>query len=39
VRGRRVDEVIELVELTPKRDVRAKNLSGGQRSNAPPGRP
>jgi ABC-2 type transport system ATP-binding protein len=31
VRGRPVDEVIELVELTPKRDVRAKNLSGGQR--------
>jgi ABC-2 type transport system ATP-binding protein len=31
VRGRRVDEVIDLVELTEKRDVRAKNLSGGQR--------
>ena len=31
VRGRPVDEVIELVELTEKRDVRAKNLSGGQR--------
>ena len=30
-RGRPVDEVIELVELTEKRDVRAKNLSGGQR--------
>jgi ABC-2 type transport system ATP-binding protein len=28
---RPVDEVIELVELTEKRDVRAKNLSGGQR--------
>jgi ABC-2 type transport system ATP-binding protein len=26
-----VDEVIELVELTDKRDVRAKQLSGGQR--------
>jgi ABC-2 type transport system ATP-binding protein len=26
-----VDEVIELVELTEKRDVRAKKLSGGQR--------
>jgi ABC-2 type transport system ATP-binding protein len=31
VRGRNVDEVIDLVELTEKRDVRAKNLSGGQR--------
>ncbi|MGZ4299511.1 MAG: ATP-binding cassette domain-containing protein [Solirubrobacteraceae bacterium] len=31
VRHRPVDEVIELVELTEKRDVRAKNLSGGQR--------
>jgi ABC-2 type transport system ATP-binding protein len=31
VRGRNVDEVIDLVELTGKRDVRAKNLSGGQR--------
>jgi ABC-type multidrug transport system ATPase subunit len=31
VRGRPVDEVIELVELTEKRDVRAKDLSGGQR--------
>jgi ABC-2 type transport system ATP-binding protein len=30
-RRRPVDEVIELVELTDKRDVRAKNLSGGQR--------
>ncbi|HSS61071.1 MAG TPA: ABC transporter ATP-binding protein, partial [Candidatus Limnocylindrales bacterium] len=30
-RGRPVDEVIALVELTDKRDVRAKNLSGGQR--------
>ena len=30
-RGRPVDEVIELVELAEKRDVRAKNLSGGQR--------
>ena len=30
-RGRPVDEVIELVELTDKRNVRAKNLSGGQR--------
>jgi ABC-2 type transport system ATP-binding protein len=30
-RHRDVDEVIELVELTEKRDVRAKNLSGGQR--------
>jgi ABC-2 type transport system ATP-binding protein len=30
-RRRPVDEVIELVELTEKRDVRAKNLSGGQR--------
>jgi ABC-2 type transport system ATP-binding protein len=28
---RPVDEVIELVELTEKRDVRAKQLSGGQR--------
>ena len=31
VRRRPVDEVIELVELTEKRNVRAKNLSGGQR--------
>ncbi|MFZ0044028.1 MAG: ABC transporter ATP-binding protein [Solirubrobacteraceae bacterium] len=31
VRGRPVDEVIELVELTESRDVRAKALSGGQR--------
>ena len=31
VRQRPVDEVIDLVELTEKRDVRAKNLSGGQR--------
>jgi ABC-2 type transport system ATP-binding protein len=31
VRRRSADEVIELVELTEKRDVRAKNLSGGQR--------
>jgi ABC-2 type transport system ATP-binding protein len=31
VRRRPVDEVIELVELTAKRDVRAKQLSGGQR--------
>jgi ABC-2 type transport system ATP-binding protein len=30
-RRRPVDEVIDLVELTEKRDVRAKNLSGGQR--------
>jgi ABC-2 type transport system ATP-binding protein len=30
-RQRPVDEVIDLVELTEKRDVRAKNLSGGQR--------
>ena len=30
-RRRPVDEVIELVELDEKRDVRAKNLSGGQR--------
>ena len=30
-RSRPVDEVIELVELTDKRNVRAKNLSGGQR--------
>jgi ABC-2 type transport system ATP-binding protein len=29
--SRPVDEVIGLVELTEKRDVRAKNLSGGQR--------
>src|SRR5437660_1461054 len=29
-RQRPVDEVIDLVELTEKRDVRAKNLSGGQ---------
>ncbi len=31
VRRRPADEVIELVELTEKRDVRAKQLSGGQR--------
>jgi ABC-2 type transport system ATP-binding protein len=31
VRNRSVDEVIDLVELTEKRDVRAKKLSGGQR--------
>jgi ABC-2 type transport system ATP-binding protein len=31
VRQRPVDEVIELVELSEKRDERAKNLSGGQR--------
>jgi ABC-2 type transport system ATP-binding protein len=31
VRSRGVDEVISLVELTGKRDVRAKALSGGQR--------
>jgi ABC-2 type transport system ATP-binding protein len=31
VRQLSVDEVIELVELTGKRDVRAKQLSGGQR--------
>ncbi len=31
VRHRPVDEVIELVELTEKRDVRSKSLSGGQR--------
>jgi ABC-2 type transport system ATP-binding protein len=31
VRRRGVDEVIELVELTEKRDERAKQLSGGQR--------
>jgi ABC-2 type transport system ATP-binding protein len=30
-RQRPVDEVIDLVELTEKRDVRAKDLSGGQR--------
>jgi ABC-2 type transport system ATP-binding protein len=30
VRRRPVDEVIELVELAEKRDVRAKDLSGGQ---------
>jgi ABC-2 type transport system ATP-binding protein len=30
-RQRNVDEVIELVELTEKRDERAKKLSGGQR--------
>ena len=30
-RRRDVDEVIALVELTPSRDVRAKQLSGGQR--------
>ncbi|MGZ4171826.1 MAG: ABC transporter ATP-binding protein, partial [Solirubrobacteraceae bacterium] len=31
VRQRPVDEVIDLVELTEKRDERAKKLSGGQR--------
>src|SRR6201986_3020908 len=31
VRQRPVDEVIDLVELTEKRDTRAKDLSGGQR--------
>ncbi len=31
LRRRPVDEVIELVELTEKRDARAKELSGGQR--------
>jgi ABC-2 type transport system ATP-binding protein len=31
VRHRPVDEVIDLVELTEKRDTRAKALSGGQR--------
>lgn len=31
VRQRPVDEVIELVELTDKRNTRAKKLSGGQR--------
>ncbi|HEY3726954.1 MAG TPA: ABC transporter ATP-binding protein [Solirubrobacteraceae bacterium] len=31
VRHRAVDEVIDLVELTEKRDTRAKALSGGQR--------
>jgi len=31
VSQRPVDEVLELVELTEKRDVRAKKLSGGQR--------
>jgi ABC-2 type transport system ATP-binding protein len=31
VHHRPVDEVIELVELTEKRDERSKNLSGGQR--------
>jgi len=31
VDARPVDEVIEIVELTEKRDVRAKALSGGQR--------
>jgi ABC-2 type transport system ATP-binding protein len=30
-RRRPVDEVIDLVELSPSRDVRAKQLSGGQR--------
>jgi ABC-2 type transport system ATP-binding protein len=30
-RRRPIDEVIELVELAEKRDVQAKNLSGGQR--------
>jgi ABC-type multidrug transport system ATPase subunit len=31
IRSRPVDELLELVELTDKRDVRAKKLSGGQR--------
>jgi ABC-2 type transport system ATP-binding protein len=31
LRRRSVDELVELVELTDKRDVRAKDLSGGQR--------
>jgi ABC-2 type transport system ATP-binding protein len=31
LRRRPVDEVLELVELTQKRDVQAKHLSGGQR--------
>jgi ABC-2 type transport system ATP-binding protein len=31
LRSRPVDEVIDLVELTEKRDTRAKQLSGGQR--------
>ncbi len=31
VKQRPVDEVIDLVELTDKRDTRAKDLSGGQR--------
>ncbi|MEO6859084.1 MAG: ABC transporter ATP-binding protein [Solirubrobacteraceae bacterium] len=31
VRHRAVDEVLELVELTEKRDIRANHLSGGQR--------
>jgi len=31
VQSRPVDEVIDLVELTEKRDVRANDLSGGQR--------
>ena len=31
VRGRAVDELLELVELVDKRDVRANKLSGGQR--------
>ena len=31
VRSRPVDEVLELVELTQKRDTRARQLSGGQR--------
>ena len=31
LRSRPVDEVIDLVELSAKRDVRAKQLSGGQR--------
>lgn len=31
VRRRSVDDVLELVELTEKRDTRAKQLSGGQR--------
>jgi ABC-2 type transport system ATP-binding protein len=30
IRSRPVDELLELVELTDKRDVRAKKLSGGQ---------
>jgi ABC-2 type transport system ATP-binding protein len=31
VKGRPVDEVIDLVELTEKRETRAKELSGGQK--------